>query len=160
MLGFLVEGHICIKTNVVKFGSSEIMYVELRAKKLWKVYICTARTQPCRLSAKLKIMIICIKTKMVNKLGSSEIMYVELRIKSCEKCIHEKVSSLMYVQKHLIYVIRKWNLKLWLLASKQTWWTSLIVQICGIEDLKLWKCTLPNIMYVQNTSSMSPANVP
>ena len=69
---------------VVKFGSSEVMYVELRAKKL-HVKVSSSHvqntSQPCRLSMKLKIMTVSIKTKMVNKFDSSEVMYVELRAK-------------------------------------------------------------------------------
>ena len=85
-----------IKTKmVVKFEASEMMSVELRAKKLCNVYTLLYTEgyvnpsfshventpQPCRQFMKLRTMIVNIKTKMVVKFEASEMMSVELRAK-------------------------------------------------------------------------------
>ena len=87
---------ISIKTKVVvKFEASEMMCVELRAKKLCNVYTLPYTEeyvnsssshventpQPCRQFTKLRTMIINIKTKIVVKFEASEMMSVELRAK-------------------------------------------------------------------------------
>ena len=69
------------------FGSSEMMYVELRAKKLWKqwklyfaehVKVSSSHVQntphPYYQPTKLKIMNTSTKTKVVIKFGGSEII--------------------------------------------------------------------------------------
>ena len=85
-----------IKTKVlIKFGTSEMMCVEMRAKKPWNVYRMSwmyihgkfsyshvqNTLQPHRQSTKLKNMIANIKTKVLIKFGTSEMMCVELRAK-------------------------------------------------------------------------------
>ena len=85
---------ICIKLKVLlKVGASEMICVELRAKKykMCTVYrehnyayvecSCSHALQPRRQSVKLRIMTISIKTKVLNKFGASEMKCVELRAK-------------------------------------------------------------------------------
>ena len=84
---------------VVKFEASELMCIELRAKKLWKVYILPYTEgyvnpssshventpQPCRQSTKLRIMISSVQAKVVVKFEASELMCIELKAKKLWK---------------------------------------------------------------------------
>ena len=80
---------------VVKFEASEMMYTELRAKKLQNVYTLPYAKgyvnpsyshventpQPCRQSMKLRIMISSVQAKVMVRFEASEMMCTELRAK-------------------------------------------------------------------------------
>ena len=88
---------ISIKAKVlIKFGTSEMMCVELRAKSYEMCTICSKCISICEMLflactehtstmspelMKLRIMIINNKTKVLVKFGTSEMMCVELRAK-------------------------------------------------------------------------------
>ena len=75
----------------IKFWASEVMYVELRAQKVWNLYslpllriiLCEMLTLMCiehtSTMLPVKIMIINIKLKVTTKFGASEMICVELR---------------------------------------------------------------------------------
>ena len=88
---------ISIKAKVlIKFGTSEMMCVELRAKSYEMCTICCKCISICEMLfltctehastmlpelMKLRIMTISIKTKVLIKFGASELICVELRAK-------------------------------------------------------------------------------
>ena len=79
---------ISIKTKVVvKFGSSEMMYVVFMVKTLWDWYTLLTKVKQGHTVTHLNhvfsqqiIMTISIKTKVVVKFGSSKMMYVDMRV--------------------------------------------------------------------------------
>ena len=87
---------VSIKTKVlIKFGTSEIMCVDLRAKKLRNMYrfpltcICEMlffacikkKVQSCHQLMKFRIMTVSIRLKVLVKFGASEMICVESRAK-------------------------------------------------------------------------------
>ena len=88
---------ISIKAKVlIKFGTSEMMCVELRAKSYEMCTVCRKCISICEMLfltctehastmspelMKLRIMTISIKTKVLIKFGASELICVELRAK-------------------------------------------------------------------------------
>ena len=82
---------------LIKFGASDVRFVELTAKKLPKMYTMDnmwklspsspiqKTTQPSRQSTKLRNMIISMKTKVLIKFGASNARCVELRAKKLSK---------------------------------------------------------------------------
>ena len=89
---------ISMKTKVlIKFGASNVRCVELRDKRLSKVYSSYGEhvkspsspiqktAQPSRQSMKIRIMNNSIETKVLIKFGASDVRFVELRAKKLPK---------------------------------------------------------------------------
>ena len=106
--------------TLIKFGPSQMMCVELRAKKLSNVYCCHKcmymhvncsyshvqnTPQPRHQSMKLRIMTISIMSRVLIKFRPSQMLCVELRAKKlsnvycCHKCMYMHVNcSYSHVQ--------------------------------------------------------------